>query len=85
MTSEEHSKQARLCARFGLLFVLVSIVTHAIEHFVEVDLDLGFTFLWVAVLMTILGFLQHLKSIGQPLAPGEDVVTRQAELESFKV
>ena len=62
MTNEEHSKQATLCARFGLAFVLVSIAAHTIERSIKMDLDLGFTFLWVAVLMLTLGFLQHLKA-----------------------
>ena len=66
MTSEEHFKQAKLCAHFGLGFILASSVAHALEHCYKVDLDLGFSFLWVAVLMLNLGFLQHLKSLSQP-------------------
>lgn len=60
---KEHSKQARLCARFGVAFVLVAIVTHIVERHIKLDLDLGFTFLWIAVLMLAQGFLQHLKSV----------------------
>ena len=61
MTREQHSRQAKLCARFGVVFILASIVTHTVERYYKVDLDLGFTFLWVTVLMLALGFMQHLK------------------------
>lgn len=63
MNREQHLKQYYLCAGFGLGFALVAIVAYSIERFAKVDLHLGFTFLWLAVLMLIQGHIQHLLSL----------------------
>ena len=63
MNREQHLKQYYLCAGFGLGFALVAIVAYSMERFAKVDLHLGFTFLWLAVLMLIQGHIQHLLSL----------------------
>ena len=66
MTSEQHRNQYKLCARFGLAFVGISALAHGIERYYKADLDLSYTFLWLAVLMLAQGCLQHLKSLSLP-------------------
>ena len=74
MTSEQHRNQYKLCARFGLAFVGISALAHGIERYFKTAMDLGYTFLWLAVLMLAQGCLQHLKSISptsdQPVREG---------------
>jgi hypothetical protein len=80
MTSEQHHRQYQLCSRFGLGFALVSIVAHGIERYFKADLDLGYTFLWIAVLMLAQGCLQHLKSLrpNSPQAPNNALQRTEA-------
>jgi hypothetical protein len=63
MTRKQRLNQYKFCVRFGLAFALLSMLAHIIERYFKTDLDLGYTFLWVAVVMVAQGCLQHLKSL----------------------
>ncbi len=62
MTREQHLKQYYICSGLGLVFALVAVVAHSIERFAQVDPQVGFSFLWVAVLMLIQGHFQYVQS-----------------------
>jgi hypothetical protein len=63
MNREHPLKQYYLWVGFGLVFAFVAIFAYSVERFAKVDIHLGSTFLWLAVLMLIQGHIQHLLSL----------------------